>query len=46
MEGVFKHFSEATQINGNGETEDWKFRMMIHAMLKLIQNIYERIEEL
>lgn len=41
-EDVYSCFPQATQLNENGEPEDWNFRVIIPAMLKLIQNLYER----
>ncbi len=41
-EDVYSALPEAAQINENGEVEDWNFRVIIPAMLKLIQNLYER----
>lgn len=42
-EDVYSALPEAAQINENGEVEDWNFRVIIPAMLKLIQNLYERV---
>ena len=42
-EDVYSALPEAAQINENGEVEDWNFRVIIPAMLKLIQNLYERM---
>ena len=39
-EDVFKYMPEATQMNADGKPEDWNFRVLIPAMLKLIQNLY------
>lgn len=41
-EDVYAALPEAAQINENGEVEDWNFRVIIPAMLKLIQNLYEK----
>lgn len=41
-EDVYAALPEAAQINENGEPEDWNFRVIIPAMLKLIQNLYGR----
>lgn len=41
-EDVYAALPEAAQINEKGEVEDWNFRVIIPAMLKLIQNLYER----
>ena len=41
-EDVYAALPEAAQINKKGEPEDWNFRVIIPAMLKLIQNLYER----
>lgn len=40
-EDVYAALPEAAQINENGEVEDWNFRVIIPAMLKLIQNLYD-----
>ena len=52
-EDVYEKFPEAAQINQNGEPEDWNYRTIIPAMLKLIQdqkntidNLNERTEKL
>lgn len=45
-EDVFEIFPEATQINEDGQPEDWNFRVMIPAMMKVIQNQNERINTL
>lgn len=44
-EDVYTALPEAAQINENGEVEDWNFRVIIPAMLKLIQNLYERNQD-
>lgn len=44
-EDVFENFKVATQLNEDGEPEDWNYRMIIPAMLKLIQELYEREKE-
>ena len=44
-EDVFEIFKVATQLNEDGEPEDWNYRMIIPAMLKLIQELYEREKE-
>ena len=41
-EDVYSCFPQATQLNENGEPEDWNFRVIIPAMLRLIQNLYEK----
>ena len=41
-EDVYDCFPQATQLNENGEPEDWNFRVIIPAMLRLIQNLYEK----
>ena len=41
-EDVYNYFPQATQLNENGEPEDWNFRVIIPAMLRLIQNLYEK----
>ena len=45
-EDIYDIFPEATQLNGAGEPEDWNFRVMIPAMMKVIQNQNERINTL
>ena len=45
-EDVYNIFPEATQLNEAGEPEDWNFRVMIPAMMKVIQNQNERINTL
>ena len=45
-EDIYDIFPEATQLNGTGEPEDWNFRVMIPAMMKVIQNQNERINTL
>ena len=45
-EDVYDIFPEATQLNEAGEPEDWNFRVMIPAMMKVIQNQNERINTL
>lgn len=37
---------QPTQLNEAGEPEDWNFRVMIPAMMKVIQNQNERINTL
>ena len=41
-EDVYSCFPQATQLNENGEPEDWNFRVISPAMLRLIQNLYEK----
>ena len=43
-EDVYQVFPEATQLNGEGEPEDWNYRTIIPAMLKLIQELYKEKE--
>ena len=45
-EDVYDIFPEATQLNETGEPEDWNFRVMIPAMMKVIQNQNEKINNL
>lgn len=45
-EDVYNIFPEATQLNEAGEPEDWNFRVMIPAMMKVIQDQNERINTL
>lgn len=45
-EDVYDIFPEAAQINEDGQVEDWNFRVMIPAMMKVIQNQNERISSL
>lgn len=42
-EDVYNIFPEATQLNEAGEPEDWNFRVIIPAMMKVIQNQNEKI---
>lgn len=39
-EDVYDIFPEAAQLNEDGEPEDWNFRVIIPAMMKLIQELY------
>lgn len=39
-EDVYDIFPEAAQLNEDGEVEDWNFRVIIPAMMKLIQELY------
>lgn len=39
-EDVYNIFPEAAQLNEDGEPEDWNFRVIIPAMMKLIQELY------
>lgn len=41
-EDVEKYYPVAVQRNEDGTVEDWNYRMMIPAMLKLIQELYKR----
>ena len=45
-EDIYNIFPEATQLNEAGEPEDWNFRVMIPAMMKVIQDQNERINTL
>lgn len=45
-EDVYNIFPEATQLNEAEEPEDWNFRVMIPAMMKVIQDQNERINTL
>lgn len=45
-EDVFEIFPEATQINEDGQPEDWNFRVMIPAMTKVIQDQQKQINTL
>lgn len=45
-EDVYNIFPEATQLNEAEEPEDWNFRVMIPAMMKVIQDQNERINDL
>lgn len=44
-ENVYKVLPEAAQLDADGNIEDWNYRIMIPAMLKLIQEMYKRMEE-
>lgn len=45
-EDIYDIFPEATQLNEAGEPEDWNFRVMIPAMMKVTQDQNERINTL
>lgn len=45
-EDIQEIFPEAAQLNEEGEPEDWNYRTLIPAMLKVIQNQEKRITEL
>lgn len=45
-EDIYDIFPEATQLNEAGEPEDWNFRVMIPAMMKVIQDQNKRINTL
>lgn len=45
-EDVEEVFPEGVQYNADGEPEDWNYRTMIPAMMKIIQKQSEDIEEL
>ena len=44
-EDIYNIFPQATQLNENGEPEDWNYRVLIPAMLKLIQELYKEKEQ-
>lgn len=41
-EDVEKYYPVAVQRNEDGTVEDWNYRMMIPAMMRLIQEVYKR----
>lgn len=45
-EDIYDIFPEAAQLNEAGKPEDWNYRTMIPAMLKIIQDQQERISKL
>lgn len=45
-EDIFSNFPQATYNNPDGQVENWDERMLIPAMLKLIQNQNERLNTL
>lgn len=45
-EDVFKQFPEGVVLNDDDQIEDWNYRTMIPAMLKIIQDQQERISKL
>lgn len=45
-EDVFEQFPEGVVLNGDDQIEDWNYRTMIPAMLKIIQGQQERISKL
>ena len=45
-EDVFKQFPEGVVLNDDDQIEDWNYRTMIPAMLKIIQGQQERINRL
>lgn len=45
-EDVYDAFPEGTMINESGQVEDWNYRTMIPAMMKLIQDQQETINSL
>ena len=45
-EDVYDAFPEGAMLNESGQVEDWNYRTMIPAMLKLIQNQQETINNL
>ena len=44
-EDVYNNFPEAAYSNADGKIENWNERMIIPAMLKLIQKLYKRKDE-
>lgn len=45
-EDVYKAFPEGAMLNEDGQVEDWNYRTMVPAMLKLIQDQQETINNL
>lgn len=45
-EDAYKAFPEAAQLNENGQPEDWNYRTIIPAMLKVMQDQQETIDNL
>lgn len=45
-EDIYDIFPEAAQLDETGKPEDWNFRVMIPAILKLVQSQNERINNL
>lgn len=45
-EDVYNIFQEAAQLNEEGNPEDWNFRVMIPAMMKIIQDQHKKISNL
>lgn len=45
-EDVYEAMPEAAQINADGQIEDWNHRILIPAMLKLIQSQHDMIQSL
>lgn len=45
-EDVYKQYPEGVIFNEDGQIEDWNYRTMIPAMMKVIQNQNERINDL
>lgn len=41
-EDIYHLFPEAADLNKDGLVEDWNYRMLIPAMMKLIQELYKR----
>ena len=46
MQKMFSNVPEATYNNADGEIENWDERMLIPAMMKVIQNQNEKINTL
>lgn len=46
VEDAYKAFPEAAQLNENGQPEDWNYRTIIPAMLKVMQDQQETIDNL
>lgn len=44
-EDVSRLFSECAVYDEKGRPEDWNYRMLIPAMMKLIQNLYKEVRE-
>ena len=45
-EDVYKQYPEGVIFNEDGQIEDWNYRTMIPAMMKVIQDQNERINNL
>ena len=44
-EDIYNIFPQATQLNENGEPEDWNYRVLIPIILKLVQELYKEKEQ-